>query len=378
MKTRAAILTRTGASAPYAHSRPLEIAEVELAPPGPGEVLVRVAAAGLCHSDLSIINGDRPRRTPVVLGHEAAGVVQALGEGVTDLAPGDHVVLLFIPSCGTCGPCAEGRPVLCEPAAAANAAGTLLSGARRMSLAGQPIDHFVGVSAYAEHAVLSRRSVLKIDPDLPLEVAALFGCAVATGAGAVINTSQVRPGQSVAVVGLGGVGLSAVMGAAAAGAARVVAVDLADDKLEMARKLGATHTVNAGAADAVEALRALTGGGVDHALEAVGSARALEFAYQVTRRGGTTVTVGLPASSQNLSLPVWHMVAEERTLKGSYLGSCVPRRDIQRFIDLHRNGRLPIDKLLTGRLPLDQINEGFDRLARGEAVRQVIVMNAGD
>ena len=376
MKTRAAVLTRTGAPAPYATSRPLEITEVELAPPGPGEVLVRVAAAGLCHSDLSIINGDRPRRTPIVLGHEAAGVVEGLGEGVTDLELGDHVILLFVPSCGHCLPCAEGRPVLCEPAAAANAAGTLLGGGKRLSYQGEQVDHFVGVSAFAEHAVLSRRGVHKIDKSLPLEIAALFGCAVMTGVGAVANTSKVHPGQKVAVVGLGGVGLSALMGAVAAGASQVVAVDLSADKLALARSLGATDVVNAGAEGAVETLRALTGGGVDHALEMVGSAKALEFAYRVTRRGGTTVTVGLPASSQNISLPVWQMVAEERTLKGSYLGSCVPRRDIDRYVALYRAGRLPVDQLLTGRLSLDQINEGFDRLAQGEAIRQIITMNS--
>jgi alcohol dehydrogenase len=374
MKVRAAVLMRIGAPAPYAESRPLEITEVDLAPPGPGEVLVRVVAAGLCHSDLSIINGDRPRRVPTVLGHEAAGVVEALGEGVTDLAPGDHVILVFVPSCGHCAPCSEGRPVLCEPAGAANVAGTLLSGERRLSYQGQPMDHFVGVSAFAEYAVLSRRAVQKIDPAFPLEIAALFGCAVMTGVGAVVNTSQVRPGQSVAVVGLGGVGLSALMGALAAGATRVVAVDLAEDKLAFAKTLGATHVINAGADNAVDQLRALTGGGVDHALEMVGSAKALEFAYRVTRRGGTTVTVGLPPASQSLSTPVWHLVAEERTLKGSYLGSCVPRRDVGRFISLYEAGRLPVDKLLTGRLGLEQINEGFDRLAKGEAIRQVVLM----
>lgn len=374
MKTRAAVLTRTGAPAPYATSRPLEIVDVELAPPGPGEVLVRVAAAGLCHSDLSIINGDRPRRTPIVLGHEASGVVEALGDGVTDLEPGDHVILLFVPSCGHCLPCAEGRPVLCEPAAAANVAGTLLGGGKRLSYQGEPVDHFVGVSAFAEHAVLSRRAVQKIDKSLPLDIAALFGCAVMTGVGAVTNTSQVHPGQKVAVVGLGGVGLSALMGAVAAGASQVVAVDLSDEKLAVARRLGATDVVNASDEGAVDALRALTGGGVDHALEMVGSAKALEFSYRVTRRGGTTVTVGLPASSQNFSFPVWQMVAEERSLKGSYLGSCVPRRDIDRFVALYRAGRLPVDQLLTGRLSLEQINEGFDRLARGEAIRQIITM----
>ncbi|MCT9810041.1 zinc-dependent alcohol dehydrogenase family protein [Acidovorax sp. Be4] len=376
MKTRAAVLTRTGASAPYADSRPLEIREVDLAPPGPGEVLVKVVAAGICHSDLSIINGDRPRDTPIVLGHEAAGIIAGLGEGVTDLAIGDHVVLLFVPGCGSCMPCAEGRPVLCEPAAQAGVAGTLLSGAKRLSQDGQPIAHFMGVSAFAEHAVLSRRGVHKIDKSVPLELAALFGCAVMTGVGAVANTAKVSPGQSVAVVGLGGVGLSSVMGAAAAGAARVVAIDLNADKLAMAREFGATDTVNAGDADAVQQVRDLTGGGVDHAFEMVGSAKALEMAYRVTRRGGQTITAGLPANAQAISLPVWHLVAEERTLKGSYMGSCIPRRDIGRYLALHAAGKLPVDKLVTGHLTLDQINEGFDRLARGEAIRQIIRMEA--
>ncbi|MET3376210.1 alcohol dehydrogenase [Variovorax boronicumulans] len=374
MKVRAAVLQRLGAPAPYAQSRPLEIEEVELAPPGPGEVLVRIAAAGLCHSDLSILNGDRPRRTPIVLGHEAAGVVEALGEGVTDLAPGDHVILVFVPSCGHCAPCAEGRPALCEPGGAANVAGTLLGGARRLSYRGEPMDHFVGVSAFAEYATVSRRSLHKIDRELPLEIAAMFGCAVVTGVGAVVNTSQVRPGQTVAVVGLGGVGLAALMGALAAGAARVIAVDLAQDKLDFALALGATDSVNASDSDAAKRLRDMTEGGVDHALEMVGSAKALEFAYKVTRRGGTTVTVGLPAAIQTLNTPVWHLVAEERTLKGSYLGSCVPRRDLGRFIALYRQGKLPVDRLLTGRLKLEEINEGFDRLQRGEAIRQIVTM----
>lgn len=376
MKTRAAVLTRTGASAPYADSRPLEIREVDLAPPGPGEVLVKVVAAGICHSDLSIINGDRPRDTPIVLGHEAAGIIQGLGEGVTDLAVGDHVVMLFVPGCGSCMPCAEGRPVLCEPAAQAGVAGTLLSGDKRLSQDGQPIAHFMGVSAFAEHAVLSRRGVHKIDKSVPLELAALFGCAVMTGVGAVANTAKVSPGQTVAVVGLGGVGLSSVMGAAAAGAARVVAIDLNADKLAMAREFGATDTVNAGDADAVQQVRDLTGGGVDHAFEMVGSAKALEMAYRVTRRGGQTITAGLPANAQAISLPVWHLVAEERTLKGSYMGSCIPRRDIGRYLALHAAGKLPVDKLVTGYLTLDQVNEGFDRLARGEAIRQIIRMEA--
>ena len=235
MKIRAAVLDKMGAAPPYAQSRPLTIAMVDLAPPGRGEVLVKIAAAGLCHSDLSVINGDRPRPLPMALGHEAAGIVESLGEGVTDLQPGDHVVVVFVPSCGHCAPCAEGRPALCEPGAAANGCGTLLSGARRLTRDGAPLNHHLGCSVFAEYATVSRQSLVKIDPEVSLEEAALFGCAVLTGVGAVVNTAQVRAGASVAVIGLGGDGLAALIGAHAAGARQIIAIDLEDDKLEMAR-----------------------------------------------------------------------------------------------------------------------------------------------
>lgn len=362
-----------GAALPYAQSRPLAIVEVDLAPPGRGEVLVKIAAAGLCHSDLSVINGDRPRPMPMALGHEAAGIVEALGEGVTDLQRGDHVVVVFVPSCGHCAPCAEGRPALCEPGAGANGAGTLLSGARRLTRDGAPLNHHLGCSVFADYATVSRQSLVRIDPEVPLVDAALFGCAVLTGVGAVVNTAQVRLGASVAVIGLGGVGLAAVIGAVAAGARQIIAVDLAHDKLEMARSLGATHSVNAGNADVLEQIRDLSAGGVEFAFEFAGSVRALELAYRVTRRGGTTVTGGLPPSAALLSLPAVSLVAEERTLKGSYIGTCVPSRDIPRFIALYRQGRLPVDRLLTGRLTLDNINHGFDLLHEGRAIRQVVV-----
>jgi alcohol dehydrogenase len=296
-----------------------------------------------------------------------------LGEGVTDLAPGDHVVLVFVPSCGHCPPCADGRPALCEPGAVANGAGTLLSGARRLSREGMPIQHHLGCSVFAEYATVSRRSLVKIDRDLPLGEAALFGCAVLTGVGAVVNTAQVRVGASVAVVGLGGVGLASLLGALAAGARQVVAVDLAEAKLDLARSLGATQTFNAGQADCVEAVRAATGGGVEYAFELAGSVRALDLAYKVTRRGGTTVTAGLPPPTATFALPAVNLVAEERTLKGSYIGTCVPSRDVPRYIDLYRQGRLPVDRLMTGRLTLDAINYGFDLLHEGKAVRQVVV-----
>jgi alcohol dehydrogenase len=372
MRIRAAVLEEMGRAPPYAGSRPLTVTEVDLSPPGAGEVLVRIAAAGLCHSDLSVIDGTRPRPTPMVLGHEAAAVVEEVGEGVDDLARGDHAVLVFVPSCGHCGPCAGGRPALCEPAAAANGAGTLLSGARRLSRGGAALNHHLGVSGFAEYATVSRRSLVRIDRDVPLELAALFGCAVLTGVGAVANTAHVAAGSTVAVVGLGGVGLAALLGAVAAGAERVLAVDLAADKLVLATTLGATDTFNAGDADAADRIREATRGGVDVALEMAGSVPALQLAYRITRRGGTTVTAGLPAPGAMLSIPAVSLVAEERTLKGSYIGTSVPSRDLPRYLALFRRGRLPVDRLLTHRLPLADINEGFDRLREGRAVRQVL------
>ncbi len=373
MRIRGAVLNAMGAEPPYAASRPLAIQEVELDAPGQGEVLVRVAAAGLCHSDLSVINGDRPRPTPMLLGHEAAGVVEALGPGVDDLRKGDHVVLVFVPSCGHCLACAEGRPALCSAGAASNTAGTLLGGSRRIFRGADPVNHHMGCSAFAEYAVVSRRSIVKVDPELPLDEAALFGCAVLTGVGAVANTARVPMGASVAVIGLGGVGLAALLGAVALGAGRIVAVDLAADKRAVARTLGATDDFDGGAPDAADAIREATGGGVEYAFEFAGSAKAMELAYRITRRGGTTVTAGLPHPSATIPIPHTHLVAEERTVKGSYIGTCVPPRDLPRYVALYRQGRLPVDKLLTHRLALDDINEGFDRLREGKAVRQVVV-----
>lgn len=374
MKVRAAVLEAMGAAHPYAESRPLKIEELDLDPPGPGEILVRIKAAGLCHSDLSVINGDRPRPMPMALGHEAAGIVEELGAGVTDLKVGDHVVLVFVPSCGHCMPCAEGRPALCEPGAAANGAGTLLHGVRRLKRNGQAINHHLGCSAFATHATVSRNSAIRIDPELPLTEAALFGCAVLTGVGAVVNTAQVRAGSTVAVVGLGGVGLASVLGAVAAGARQVIAADLSDDKLALAKSLGATHVFNAGATDAAEAIRQASHGGVDFAIEMAGSTRAFDLAYKITRRGGTTVTAGLPPPNATWPMPPVNLVAEERTIKGSYIGTCVPLRDLPRYIELYRGGRLPVNKLMSGTLALDDINRGFDLLHEGKAVRQVIVL----
>ena len=374
MKMLAAVLDRMQMPSPYAQSKPLSLETVELGEPGPGEVLVRITAAGLCHSDLSIINGDRPRPMPMVLGHEAAGVVESCGPGVGDLARGDSVVLVFVPSCGHCPPCQEGRPALCEPGAAANGAGTLVGGHRVLARKdGQVLNHQVGVSCFAEYAVVNRGSLVKVTPDLAPEVAAVFGCAVLTGVGAAINSAAIRLGQTVAVVGLGGVGLSALLGALAAGAREVVACDVLPEKLDLALSLGATRGFRADDPDVVARLRAAIPGGVDVAIEAASSVPALDLAWKLTRRGGTTVTCSLPNPAHHLQLAVVQMTAEERTLKGSYLGSAVPARDIPRFIELYRAGRLPVDRLITHRLRLAEINQGFDRLAAGQAVRQVIM-----
>ncbi|MGI9245911.1 MAG: zinc-dependent alcohol dehydrogenase family protein [Steroidobacteraceae bacterium] len=375
LRIKAAVLRELGSPGPYAETRPLRIEEFELAPPGPGEVLVRVRAAGLCHSDLSVIDGNRPRPMPMVLGHEMAGVVEALGHGVSDLQRGDHVVASFVPSCGVCAPCVAARPALCEPGLASNTAGTLLSGARRLEQNGQPVNHHLGVSGFAEYATVSRRSLVRVDPTLPFAEAALFGCAVITGVGAVVNTASMPKLASMAVIGLGGVGLASLLAGRMLEATAIIAIDLNESKLATARALGATATINAADPDCVERVRELSGGGVGYAFEMAGSARALELAYRITRRGGTTVSAGLPHPQQQLAIPHVSLVAEERTLKGSYLGSCVPERDIPQYIEWYRSGRLPVDKLLSERIRLEDINGAFDRLAAGASIRQVIELD---
>ena len=372
MKIRAAVLRQIGRPGPYAGTQPLVIEDVELDAPGKGEVLVRIRAAGLCHSDLSVIDGNRPRPMPMVLGHEAAGVVEQLGPGVTHLERGDHVVAAFVPSCGHCIPCATGRPALCEPGFRANSAGTLLSGERRLHDGNGEVHHHLGVSGFAQYAVLAANSLVRVPSDLPFAEAALFGCAVITGVGAVVNTAQMPHGASAAIVGLGGVGLAALLAARMLDAEHIVAVDMNERKLAVARELGASATVNAADPDAAERIRELTKGGVACAFEMAGSTRALELAYKVTARGGVTVCAGLPHPQQQFSIPHVSLVAEERTLKGSYLGSCVPSRDIPHYIDWYRAGRLPVNRLLSERLRLDGINAAFDRLAAGESIRQVV------
>ena len=375
MKTKAAVLYEMGLPRPFTRSNPLKIEELTLDPPGINEVVVKIKAVGLCHSDLSVIDGNRPRPLPMILGHEAAGEVIELGSGVKKLEIGDHVVFTFLPSCGSCNYCQTGRAALCGPGAKANADGTLLDGHQRIHKKESYYYHHLGVSGFAEYSVASVDSLVKIEPDIPFEIAALFGCAVMTGVGAVVNTAALKFGETILVVGLGGVGLSAILGARAAGATQIIAADLNPDKRALALSLGANHSIDTAKSDALEELMDITGGGVDKSVEFAGAIPALEFAFQATKRGGTTVTAALPHPNARLQLSPVMLESHEKSLKGSYLGSCVPTRDIPAYINLYKSGRLPIEKLITHKLSLDQINEGFERLAKGNAIRQVILFD---
>jgi alcohol dehydrogenase len=372
-KTEAAVLYQMELPSPYSHSQPLKIEELELSEPGPGEVLVEVAHAGLCHSDLSVIDGVRPRVMPMVLGHEASGIVRETGPGVAEVAEGDHVVFSYMPACGRCRYCQESRPVLCEHGAKANATGTLLNGKRQFrNRDGQELNHHLGISAFSRYTVVAQESLVRIDQSVPLQIAALFGCAVVTGVGAVFNTAQVKPGDSVAVFGTGGIGLSTLMGARAAGAYPIIAVGRQLGRLEKAMKAGATHTVNYATSDPVEVIKGITGGGADFSFETVGDEKVLSQAYRAARRGGTAVTAGLPHPERQLTIPAVSLVAEEKTIKGSYMGSAVPRRDIPRYIQMYQGGLLPVELLHTHTIGLKDINRAFDALAAGKAVRQII------
>lgn len=371
MKITAAVLDKVGASAPFAQSHPLRLAELDLADPRPGELLVKIDAAGICHSDLSVVNGDRVRPTPMALGHEAAATVVSAGDPESRFKPGDRVVLAFLPACGQCPDCGSGHGFLCGPAAQANGAGRLLRGGHRLKEGPGEVFHHLGVSAFATHAVIDERSAVIVPSDIPPQIAALFGCAVLTGVGAVLNTAGVRPGESVAVYGLGGVGLSSVLGAVVAGAQPIVAIDPIPAKRALALELGATVAVDP--SEAAQALADLDGGGADVVIETAGRAAVLAAAYKGTRRGGRTVTVGLPNPAEMLSIPAVSLVGDGKTLMGSYMGSAIPSRDIPRYIALWRAGRLPVDRLLTSVSPLADINRLLDELASGAAIRQIVL-----
>ena len=368
MKITGAVLEVSGAQPPFAQSRPFTVGELELDEPGPGELLVRIEAAGVCHSDLSVVDGNRERPVPMLLGHEAAGIVERAGDGVDDIAPGDRVVMTFLPRCGDCDGCRTDGRLPCAPGTAANGAGTLLGGAIRLHRAvgatAQDVHHHLGVSAFATHAVVSRASVVPVDPDVPAEIAALLGCAVLTGGGAVVNAGRPAPGDRVVVVGLGGVGMAALLVAVALGH-EVIGVDNVPGKL--------SHALSCGAAEALTPAEAVDRGiRAPVVVEAAGAVRAFETAIALTAPGGTTVTVGLPAPDARASVSPLVLTAEARTIVGSYLGSAVPSRDIPRYVELWRAGRLPLERLVSSRIGLDDLDAAMDRLAAGGELRQLI------
>jgi Zn-dependent alcohol dehydrogenase len=373
VRIQAAVLDETGGS--------VLVQELELEPPQAGEVLVRLAASGVCQSDWNAIDGTAPTRCPAVLGHEGAGVVEATGPGVSRVAAGDHVALSWTPSCGACDECARGLPQLCSTAWPAMAAGGLLDGTTRLSRnGGEPVYHYSFVSSFAEATVVPERSCIPIPHDVPFEVAGLVGCAVTTGTGAVWRTAGVRPGERVAVIGCGGVGLSAVLGAVAAGASTVVAVDTNPAKLDVAGELGADERVAwAGSAEATAAAVAeASGGGVDYAIEATGRPEAMLAAFLSTRPGGAAVLVGIPREDAVLPLPALSIPRLERRVLGSLYGSSRPERDFPFTLDLYRRGRLPLDRLITHRLPLQRVGEAFELMRSGEAVRAVLDLSGAD
>ncbi|MEW1975229.1 alcohol dehydrogenase catalytic domain-containing protein [Microbacterium profundi] len=366
-RVRGAVLRRLDASVPFADSRPLTIEDVELAAPEGREVLVRIEAASVCHSDLSVVEGVRPRPTPMLLGHEAAGIVEELGPEVTDVQIGDRVVMTFLPRCGECTQCQTGGRLPCSLGSRSNESGELIGGGFRLGKlagTGEQVHHHLGVSGFATRAVVDERSVVAIGHDVPADVAAVLGCAVLTGGGAVLNAANTSPGATVIVVGLGGVGMAAILVALALDHP-VVGVDGVKTKRELAIELGADHAFDPASAVA-EDIRA------ELVIDATGSPRGFETAVALTTPGGTTVTVGLPAPGAMSEISPLGLVAQARTIVGSYLGSAVPRRDIPKFIDLWRRGRLPVERLISSEVSLERINEAMDALASGSQMRQVI------
>ncbi|MDM7488442.1 alcohol dehydrogenase catalytic domain-containing protein [Rhodococcus sp. CSLK01-03] len=368
MRITGAVLEEIGRPRPFAESKPISLSELELDPPGPTELLVRIEAAGVCHSDLSVVDGNRVRPVPMLLGHEAAGRVVEVGSAVDDFRVGQRVVMSFLPRCEACDNCAEDGRLPCTAGSATNNAGELLHGGRRLHRDGQPVHHHLGVSGFATHAVIDRASAVAVDDDVPPDVAAVLGCAVLTGGGAVLNAARPRPQDSIAIVGLGGVGMAALLTAVAQGVSRIVAIDTLDDKLARARELGAHETYTP--AEALE-----RGVAARYVVECAGSARAFETAFALTAPGGTTVTVGLPAPTATAAISPLTVTAEARTIVGSYLGSAVPRRDIPEYARMWREGRLPVEELISSRIPLSRINEAMDQLADGLAVRQVVLFD---
>lgn len=365
MKIHAALLTE-----PH---KPFLVEEVELDEPRAGEVLVKIGASGVCHSDYHLVSGATQHPMPVVPGHEGAGTVEAVGPGVSRVQPGDHVTLNWAPDCGHCYYCLHGKPNLCETYLKPIWAGTMLDGTPRLSWKGQPVYHFCGLASFAEYAVVPQESCVRIRKDVPFTVAALVGCAVATGVGAAMYTAEVRPGESVVVFGCGGVGLNILQGAVLCGAETIIAVDTNPTKMELARHFGATHTVLAGP-DSIKTIRELTGGrGTEHAFEAVGIPELQELAFKATRRGGTLTLAGLSPMGTGTNLPGAVITRHEKVIKGSYYGTVNANRDFPMLIDLYMAGKLKLDELVSQEYPLSQINEAYEAMLSGTVARGVVV-----
>jgi len=355
----------------YEPHHPLVIEDLELDAPGPNEVQVRMVATGVCQTDLHPIEGHLRWPLPAVLGHEGAGVVETVGSGVNSLLPGDHVVLIVSPSCGECIYCESGRPYLCSVGAKSAFNGTLISGVKRLHKNEEYINHFFCQSSFAEHAIVDERNAIKVRSDAPLDSVCLLGCGTMTGVGGVVNTAKVEPGSSVAVFGCGGVGQSAILGAVLVGASTIIGIDIHDLKLASALNLGATDIINATDTDPVDAVREISGGGVDYAFEAIGSTKVMEQAWSVIKAGGKAVILGAAAPDEFLRIDPYELLAG-KVLMGSSCGSVVPKRDIPRFVDLYMRGRLPLDKLVGRHYSLEQINDAFSELKRGKSNRSVI------
>ncbi|MEB8336879.1 Zn-dependent alcohol dehydrogenase [Streptomyces endophyticus] len=354
--------------------KPLTIETVQLAGPEAGEVLVKVVASGICHSDLHVVKGEWSTSAPLVLGHEGAGIVEAVGTGVTTVSPGDHVVLSWMPYCRRCHYCLAGRPNLCELVESTAYNSVMLDGTTRLSQAGEPVYSYLATGSFANWAVVPETAAIRIRDDAPLDKVSLVGCAVATGIGAVANTARVHMGSSALVIGCGGVGLSTVSGAAIAGASQVIAVDINDANLDRARALGATHTLNSRTDDVLSALPAITGKtGVDYAFEAIGLPATIELAYEALAPGGTAVVVGQVAEGKKISIDPFVMSDREKTLTGCNYGSCRPPIDFPILVDLYMNDRLPLDSLIERAIGIDEINDAFDAMIRGETARRVII-----
>jgi S-(hydroxymethyl)glutathione dehydrogenase/alcohol dehydrogenase len=360
---KAALLTAVDA--------PLEIVDLEIDDPGPHEVRVRTAAAGVCHSDLHVIEGKYPSALPAVLGHEAAGVVEAVGSAVEYVRPGDHVITCISMWCGNCRNCIRGRPSLCSQEGLTR----LETDKPRLTQDGTPVIQFSNLSCFAEEMLVHEKAIAKVTKEIPLDKAALIGCGVVTGVGAVQNTAEVRPGDAVAVVGCGGIGLNAVQGARLAGAERIIAIDRLASKLELARKFGATDIVDASQVDPVEAVRDLTGGGVDHAIEAVGLKTTAEQCFSMVAMGGTATVIGMLPVGTKIELMGLELLAEKK-IQGSVMGSTRFRVDMPSYIQLYLQGRLNLDDLVSRVITLEEINEAFGALKTGEVARSLIRMGA--